>query len=584
MNNILPFYHLQNLEILDFAFQPIVNIESGEIYAVEALLRNYKEVGFNTIFSLFDTLYKEGLLYSFDIVLREKAFIKFTKIQNYKNMKLFYNLDNRILEMGNYANGNTNILLNRFGLKKEQLCFEISERHELSSSISIEKVLKYYKNDGFFIAIDDFGTGYAGYKLLYDATPDVIKIDRYFIQEIQQNIKKKILLKSIINLSLQLGIKVIAEGVETKEEYLVCQDIGCHYVQGYYLQRPTLHINEIKDNYKLMHNTFYKREKRDKTNNLQLIQYAENITPLTLNTEMQDVIGYFKNNPNIKSIPIVNESMEPMGILYEDQLKEFIYSPYGLSLLSNNSSEQSKLNNFIQYCGYAEVTNNISQIIEIFSNNPESVGIILTQNSKYYGFLSSSAIINILNTENLLIARDQNPLTKLPGNRIINHYLQNVTNDNKEYTICYFDLDNFKAFNDVYGFRNGDRVIQLFADLLKTELSSDYFKAHIGGDDFFCAIESKLDTVIQDITSVTQKFKNNAREFYSRADKENNYIVSTDRTAKSRKFPLVTVSAAIILLNNTTKDRSLNTINAILTKQKKIAKNDKNHLAIKSLQ
>lgn len=137
MNNILPFYHLQNLEILDFAFQPIVNIESGEIYAVEALLRNYKEVGFNTIFSLFDTLYKEGLLYSFDIVLREKAFIKFTKIQNYKNMKLFYNLDNRILEMGNYANGNTNILLNRFGLKKEQLCFEISERHELSSSIKI---------------------------------------------------------------------------------------------------------------------------------------------------------------------------------------------------------------------------------------------------------------------------------------------------------------------------------------------------------------------------------------------------------------------------------------------------------------
>ena len=119
----------------------------------------------------------------------------------------------------------------------------------LSNNIGIEKILKYYKNDGFFIAIDDFGTGHAGYKLLYDATPNVLKIDRYFIQEIQNNTKKKILLKSIVNLSLELGIEVIAEGVETKEEFIASQDIGCHYIQGYYIEKPILETDKIKENY-----------------------------------------------------------------------------------------------------------------------------------------------------------------------------------------------------------------------------------------------------------------------------------------------------------------------------------------------
>ena len=579
MNSILPAHYIQSLEILDFAFQPIVNINNGEIYAVEALLRNYKEIGFKSIFSLFDTLFEEGLLYSFDIILREKAFIKFATIPNNQNIKLFYNLDNRILEMENYSNGNTLRLLHRLGLQKEQLCFEISERHEVSTNIGMEKILKYYKNDGFHIAIDDFGTGYSGYKLLYNTTPNIIKIDRYFIQNIEQDLKKKILLKSIINLSLQLGIKVLAEGVETEEEYLVCQEVGCHFIQGYYLQRPTIHITNLQNNYKHL----YKRPMRDKTNNIQFIQYADNIMPLSYKTEMQDVIAYFKKHPHIKSIPIVNDTMEPLGVLYEDDLKEFIYSTYGLSLLSNKSSKHSQITNYIQYCGSAEITSSISQIIEIFSNNEVSIGIILTKDTKYYGFLSSSSIINILNTENVLIAQDQNPLTKLPGNRIIDQYLQTVTHDLQEYTICYFDLDNFKAYNDVYGFRNGDRVIQLFADLLKTELSNEYFKAHIGGDDFVCAIPSQEFFAIQDIKSITQHFKNNAREFYSQEDKENNYIIATDRTAKTKKFPLVTVSASIVIVNSKTKDRSLKTINKILAEQKKVAKNDTNHLAISAI-
>jgi len=161
MENQLPQKWLNNLEVLDIAFQPILNIHTGKIFAVEALLRNYQEVGFKSIFALFDYVYEEDLLYSFDIKLREKAFKKFTKIDGFKDIKLFYNLDNRIFKMPNFAQGYTNELLKKYNIKKESICFEISERHEISNDCNMEKILTHYQNSNFCIAIDDFGVGYS---------------------------------------------------------------------------------------------------------------------------------------------------------------------------------------------------------------------------------------------------------------------------------------------------------------------------------------------------------------------------------------------------------------------------------------
>lgn len=118
MENKLPKTWLNNLEVLDIAFQPIINIHTGKTYAVESLLRNYQEIGFDSIFVLFDQIYKENLLYSFDIALREKAIQKFIKIDDFKNIKLFYNLDNRLFEMPDFTSGNTAALLKK--AKKER--------------------------------------------------------------------------------------------------------------------------------------------------------------------------------------------------------------------------------------------------------------------------------------------------------------------------------------------------------------------------------------------------------------------------------------------------------------------------------
>ncbi len=584
MENRLPNKWLDNLAVLDIAFQPIINIHTGRIYAVEALLRNYQEVGFDSIFDLFDKIYKENLLYSFDIALREKAIQKFIQIDNFKNIKLFYNLDNRLFEMPDFSSGNTSKLLKKYDIKKDNICFEISERHEISSDCNMEQVLTHYKEENFCIAIDDFGVGYSGYKLLYDSTPDVIKIDRFFLKDIEKDMKKKVMVRNITHLAIQLGIKVIAEGVETKEELLVCRDIGCHLAQGYLIQKPTLHTNEIAQKYSDMFELL-KKDKRAE-NEYKMDSYLDKIKSLSVHSKMSQVIEYFKKYPETSVIPIVNSNEEPIGILQENVIKEFLYSQYGKSLLLNDGTKKSKLRNLISHCGVTDVNSDISTIIELFSNNPESKGIILTNNSKYYGYLSARAIINIMNEENLVYAREQNPLTKLPGNTMIERYISAISTNQDSYMLCYFDLDNFKAYNDVYGFRNGDRVILLFADIIKKHLPPEFSKAHIGGDDFFVAIKhDNLDDYfyIKNILKVIKKFTQDAKDFYSKEDKQRGFIVSKDREENIKEFPLLTVSASIVIIPKRAKNRFSGNINHILSSQKKVAKHEYNHLSISSL-
>jgi len=254
---------------------------------------------------------------------------------------------------------------------------------------------------------------------------------------------------------------------------------------------------------------------------------------------MATVIEYFKKHQESTLIPIVNSYYEPVGILQENQIKDFLYSPYGRSLLLNDDSKKSKLKNLLIPCAIADINSEIATIIELFSNNPESIGITITQDSEYYGFLSARAIITIMNEQNLLFAREQNPLTKLPGNTMIEKYVWDASKSRETYLLCYFDLDNFKAFNDVYGFRNGDRVIQLFADILRKNLPQEFFKAHIGGDDFFVGVKSTQDDneiYIKDIKNIVKKFTDDVIEFYSQDDKERGYILSKDREGNKKSF------------------------------------------------
>jgi diguanylate cyclase (GGDEF)-like protein len=585
MKNELPQIWIKNLRVLDFAFQPILNIHTGDIFGVEALLRNYEDLGYKTIFELFDDVFSENILYSFDIALREMAIKKFKQIQDNQDIKLFYNLDNRLLEMPDFQAGNTEAIIKKYNIAKENMYFEISERHELIHGTNMQRTLLHYKNENYSIAIDDFGVGFSGYKLLYDTTPDVIKIDRFFLTNIEKDAKKKLMVRNITHLAIQLGIKVIAEGVETRDELLTCRDIGCHLVQGYFIQHPTKDISEIKSNYPHIAK-LVKKNSRSNSVKSQIKSNLDRLDALHIDTKMDEILDYFKKHQNTAIVPIVSANSEPVGLLHEEDVKDVLYSPFGRSLLLNNGSKKSKLKNVIKACGSTDINSDTSTIIELFSNDLKSNGIIITKNSKYYGFLSARSIINIMNEQNILYAREQNPLTKLPGNSLIEKFIDEAIGSKDTYLMCYFDLDNFKAFNDVYGFRNGDRVIQLFADILRKNLDSNFFKAHIGGDDFFVGVKSSTDNNSFKIVcaeKIIDKFISDVKEFYTPDDKQNGYIVSKDRDGQTKKFNLLSVSASIVELHTNSKQRDKDLLDYVFSIQKKVAKQCNKHMSISTL-
>jgi len=144
-------------------------------------------------------------------------------------------------------------------------------------------------------------------------------------------------------------------------------------------------------------------------------------------------------------------------------------------------------------------------------------------------------------------AEDANPLTKLPGNIVIQREVEKRIREGVKFVLIYADLDNFKAFNDKYGVHTGDRAIMLTADIAKETISkigvADDFVGHEGGDDFLLLTAPERASKIAEF--IITEFDKRIRELYSKDDLERGYIETTGRDETDiRRYPIMTISLA----------------------------------------
>lgn len=571
------------VEVADFAFQPIVNIYTGKLYAVEALIRNYESAGFSTIDCIFDTAFSEKTLYPLDIQLREKAIHKFSLLPFAKNIKLFYNLDNRITMMPDFKSGYTCSILNDYAMETANICFELSEKHQFGNYAGVDKlVLNLYKQQGYKMAIDDFGVGFSGLQMLFNADPNFIKIDRFFIEDIHLSKKKKLFVSSIVQIAQAMGIFTIAEGVECEDEYIECKRLGCNMVQGFFVQKPTSNVLEILSTYEELKNVCQKDKRNNgKINNIE--KYLQKINHVSIDSSIDVVYELLRDNKHTNFIPVVGKDLTPLGIIKDSEIKSYIYSTYGKALLYNMT--QGSLNKIVSPCGKADINDPIEKILKIYAFDEDNDGILITENERYIGYLSSKVLLDIVNEKNIVDAKDQNPLTGLSGNRIINEFVSTNMELNEKVMMVYFDFDNFKPFNDYYGFRKGDRAITLFADILRSSVGfEECLVGHVGGDDFFLGWnfkeEDTFEKVYDIVSSIVDKFAGDIKSFYCEHGNSAGYIMAKNREGMIQKFPLMTVSAAVIC-NGFGHKQNLddNTLNEIFGILKKSAKASPSHIA-----
>ena len=417
---------------IDYAYQPIVNVHTGVVYAYEALMRGHEAAGFSSIRELLDHAHEHDISVALDRALYEIAIAKFAQFGPANNARLFLNLDNRLLSNPSYrpaAIGNAQV------------------------------------------AIDDFGIGHSGLHLLCTSHPDLIKVDRFFVSGIERDAKKKVFLSSIVTLARSLGVWVVAEGVETEAEFRICREIGCDLVQGYFIAKPTVNIQALQSRYSVV-TAANRNDRRERHDSSRLIRpELDKVAPLEVGSGMEHVLNTFRRDKSRSFFPVVDDQRQPVGIVHEFDLKEFVYSPFGKDLLVNKG-QPYRLRSFVKPCLVCDVNAPIDRILASFAIRDDEPAVVIVEEGRYLGLLQAAALVRLMNELNLMVARNQNPLTKLPGNNSIADYLATAFEDEgNSWSFAYFDLDHFKPFNDRFGFRQGDRAIMLFADLMRQHFS-----------------------------------------------------------------------------------------------------------------
>ena len=533
-------------EVLTYALQPVVNIHTGGVYGYEALLRGIGALGFNDVKQLLSAAWQQHCAVELDELLRELAIAQFVQLPNAARYRLFFNVDPRLLA-GEEPDA-TLALLHRYGLTPEVLCFDLSEHTDLTAQPSIANTIATYRRQHFQFAIDDFGSGYAGLRLLYEYPPDLLKIDRFFINGIATDHRKRLFVANAVQLAHVMGISVIAEGVETAPELLACREVGCDLVQGFFIAHPQLQIEELRVNYEHIH-AVNQRDRREPHTDLALIEERmEYIPPLLASAKVKSLFEAFRRHKAYTIIPLLDDAERPLGLIHEADIKEHIYSAYGRDLILNPAFTRT-LFDFARPCPTIDRHASVERMLEAFSANVNPAGIIVTQDARYIGFISAMALLQLIEQKNIAVARDQNPLTKLPGNIPIHNYVSHHLNgDTVMRHFVYFDFDHFKAFNDHYGFRMGDRAILMFAELLRKELGNgDWFIGHIGGDDFFAGIhDAPSAQVLNQIQYLLAKFSADVQSLYDPEDRQRGFIRACDRFGEKREMPLMRCSAALI--------------------------------------
>ncbi|MDU6853767.1 MAG: EAL domain-containing protein [Zhenhengia sp.] len=229
-------------ELIYYVFHPIVDAHNGEIYAYEMLMRSKLE-SLRSLYQILAIAASESKLYEIE---RLTWFKGFEAVEGQKealgDAKIFINsLPNYVL-----SEEDLNELIDKYGIYFTRVVVELLETEQTDSTHILEK-RKQIEKCNMKMAIDDFGSGYNNETILLETTPDFVKIDKEIIKDIHKDLNRQDIIKNLIAYTRKRDIKVIAEGIETKEELEKLIELRVDYVQGYYLNKPEAKPSQIRE-------------------------------------------------------------------------------------------------------------------------------------------------------------------------------------------------------------------------------------------------------------------------------------------------------------------------------------------------
>lgn len=530
---------------LNAVFQPIINLNNGELIGYEGLIRGPENSLLHSPLNLFRTARENNLTSEVEKLCREIILARFAELS--LPGKIFLNISPDCLIGARKVFSEKLEYLEKISLSPDRIILELTENQATHDYQHMREVVQYCRARGFQIAIDDLGEGFSSLRLWSEIKPDFVKIDMHFIQGIDQDAVKLQFVQSIQLIASKSGTIAIAEGIETEAELQLLQELGVTYGQGYYIGRPasepaSVTAGELVD--RLKHHAALSHPKNTRGFNLPTALKLLRIVPIiSPRSQINEVYEIFIADPGLEVLPVIEQGI-PVGIINRFQLIDRLARPYQRDLYGKRSCTF-----FMTPKPLVVDKNTTLQELSLMIVDAEihhlSNGFAITDEGQYIGMGTSQDVMREITQMQIHAARYANPLTQLPGNVPINEEIDRLVLSGREFFVCYCDIDYFKPFNDVYGYRRGDDVIQLTGNILASHCEPGVdFLGHVGGDDFIVLFQSA--DWEQRCRKILEKFSEAVQDFYTSEDRAQGGYASEDRRGNKIFHSLVTLSLGAV--------------------------------------
>ncbi len=525
-------------------FQPIFDLRIGELYGFEGLIRGPSDSVLHAPLNLLSVARNGGLLPDLERACIESILGVWSGMPSHH--RIFVNLSPSALLNARGRASSGSDLVNQLGLLPSNVVIELTESQPTFEYAPLLEAAEYLRSLGFTIALDDLGEGFSSLRLWSELQPEFVKVDKHFIQGVGSDPVKLHFLQSIKDLATRTGARLVAEGIETDADLAVVQEMGIDFGQGFLLGKPVAQP-EPRISHELLHrlrpvmkSVVRPSTSAQRTTAERLLVPISAVSPSTTNLDVQ---SRFLRQPELQSLPVVDDGV-PIGLVNRHAFTDMMSRPFSPELYGKKACLQ-----FME-SGCLIVDRNISihDLSErVVASDPRHIllGFIITQNGRYAGMGSGHDLMREITQMQMASARYANPLTQLPGNVPIHEHLEARLEEQHSFMVCYCDLDHFKPYNDVYGYRRGDELIQWTGNLLQECFEDPLdFLGHVGGDDFILVIpEEEWEPRVE---LFLERFEAGRHAFFHPEDEARGGYMSEDRQGNSVLHPLSTISVGVV--------------------------------------
>jgi diguanylate cyclase (GGDEF)-like protein len=533
------FLTIMDKRLVEPVYQPIADFASGTVLGYEAFLRGPRDTPFHDPLALLSFAASIGQVFFLERLFFETAVAGLGAVDH--NQQLFINIHPASFTDPLFTPASIPEFLEGHGLAPENLVFEFTERQTAEDLDILQQKLEMYRERGIRVAMDDIGAGNMTLRALCRIRPDYIKADVSVIGGIQSNPINRVMVETLVSLAEKIKGRVIAVGIESETELTSLASMGVQAGQGYYFSRPLFPKPEITPRIPALasFSDVGRGELKCSTPVANLIQETLVVGP---GTTIREVKKLLENLPPMANVVIVDKK-RPLGIIMNYNLDRHLSTQFGLSLYSDRKVVKLMDSDPLIVDGDRPLEEVASLAMRRDSRKIYD-DILVTSEGAFAGTVSVQTMLDSMARVQVELAKGSNPLTGLAGNVAIEAEINRRSREALPSSLIYVDLDNFKVYNDVYGFKSGDKAILLTAETLREAVSRhgglDDFIGHVGGDDFIIMCgQERAEAICRD---TCRRFAAAAPELYSPEDRARGFIVGRGRDGREGDFPLVSLS------------------------------------------